>query len=177
MDCSRYLTFKCDMIHRVNKIVCKYFTPFSVVIIRAVYSQVSACSYYLLIFMLELTGKHKYVKLPQLYDISGYGIPWRTWNQIEILHSSRGLPQWMFYLGKWGNPRNKCHPLSKMGLNICQITDGPSGIPKKKHNFVCGNAYARKISGKFIKPITYFSLPRLSNREEKREQVISSLQF
>ncbi|XKL59342.1 hypothetical protein PGB90_000358 [Kerria lacca] len=85
-------------------------------------------------------GKHKYVRLPRLYDISGYGIPWKTWKQIEILHPNRKLPQWMFYLGKWGNPRNKCHPLSRMGLNICEITDGPSGIPKKKQNFLCNDS-------------------------------------
>lgn len=90
-----------------------------------------------MVFAFLFVGKHKYVRLPRLYDVSGYGIPWKTWKQTDIIHSNEKLPSWMFYLGKWGNPRDKCHPLSRIGLNICQITDGPYGILKKRRNFSC----------------------------------------
>lgn len=46
-------------------------------------------------------------------------------------------PNWMKYRGKWGNPKTKCHPLKRIGLHICEITDGPSGIPKKVSHFQC----------------------------------------
>eukprot|EP00102_Acyrthosiphon_pisum_P013400 XP_008182958.2 PREDICTED: LOW QUALITY PROTEIN: vacuolar protein sorting-associated protein 62 [Acyrthosiphon pisum] len=85
-------------------------------------------------------GKHKYVRIPRLYDDSGYGFPWKTWLKVEVLNSSKKLPIWMQYYGKWGNQRSKCHPLSKMGLQICQFTDGPTGIPMKQHDFRCHNA-------------------------------------
>lgn len=90
-----------------------------------------------MVFAFLFAGKHKYVRLPRLYDVSGYGIPWKTWKQTDIIHSNEKLPSWMFYLGKWGNPRDKCHPLSRIGLNICQITDGPHGILRKRRNFSC----------------------------------------
>ncbi len=59
----------------------------------------------------------------------------------------------MFYMGKWGNPRTKCHPLSRMGLNICQINDGPSGILKKKQNFFCDDPpeFSNAVPGKSLK--------------------------
>ncbi|VVC43291.1 Vacuolar protein sorting-associated protein 62 [Cinara cedri] len=85
-------------------------------------------------------GKHKYVRIPRLYDDSGYGMPWKTWTWVEVLKSSKKLPGWMQYYGKWGNPHSKCHPLSKVGLQICQFTDGPTGIPMKPHDFQCQNA-------------------------------------
>ncbi|XP_025410995.1 vacuolar protein sorting-associated protein 62-like [Sipha flava] len=85
-------------------------------------------------------GKHKYVRIPRLYDDSGYGSPWRTWLKVEVLKASGKQPPWMQYYGKWGNPHSKCHPLSKMGLQICQFTDGPTGIPMKPHDFQCRNA-------------------------------------
>ncbi|XP_050526283.1 uncharacterized protein LOC126897006 isoform X1 [Daktulosphaira vitifoliae] len=82
-------------------------------------------------------GKHKYVRLPRLYDDSGFGLPWRTWMNVEMLNTSNKLPLWMHYYGRWGNPHNKCHPLSRMGLQICQFTDGPTGIPMKPYDFQC----------------------------------------
>jgi hypothetical protein len=42
-------------------------------------------------------------------------------------------PNWMKYRGKWGNPKTKCHPLRRIGLHVCEQTDGPTGIPKKLH--------------------------------------------
>ncbi|KAI5707036.1 hypothetical protein M8J76_009597 [Diaphorina citri] len=83
-------------------------------------------------------GKHKYVRLPRLYDVSGYGIPWYTWQRVEIINTALGaFPAWLLFYGKWGNPRSKCHPLSRVGLHICQLADGPTGIPMKKQNFNC----------------------------------------
>ncbi|KAL1461850.1 hypothetical protein WDU94_013717, partial [Cyamophila willieti] len=83
-------------------------------------------------------GKHKYVRLPRLYDVSGYGIPWYTWQRVEIINTALGaFPAWLLFYGKWGNPRSKCHPLSRVGLHICQLSDGPTGIPMKKQNYNC----------------------------------------
>lgn len=83
------------------------------------------------------------MRIPRLYDDSGYGSPWKTWLKVDVLKSTGRLPVWMRYYGKWGNPHRKCHPLSKMGLQICQFTDGPTGIPMKQHDFQCGNATGR----------------------------------
>jgi len=93
-----------------------------------------------LILSIRFTGKHKYVRIPRLYDDSGYGFPWKTWLKVDVLNSSKKLPIWMQYYGKWGNQHSKCHPLSKMGLQICQFTDGPTGIPMKPHDFQCQNS-------------------------------------
>lgn len=82
-------------------------------------------------------GEHRYVRLPRLYDISGYGIAWRTWENIITLQTKETWPRWMFYMGKWGNTKTNCHPLSRMGINICQFVDGPGGIPTKIPNFSC----------------------------------------
>lgn len=46
-------------------------------------------------------------------------------------------PNWMKYRGKWGNPKTKCHPLRRIGLHVCEQTDGPTGIPKKTAHFTC----------------------------------------
>lgn len=88
----------------------------------------------------RIPGKHKYVRIPRLYDDSGYGAPWRTWLNVDVLKSSKKLPSWMHYYGRWGNPHSKCHPFAKMGLQICQFTDGPTGIPMKQHDFQCQNS-------------------------------------
>lgn len=48
-------------------------------------------------------------------------------------------PNWMKYRGKWGNPKTKCHPLKRIGLHVCELTDGPTGIPKKVSHFQCSN--------------------------------------
>lgn len=84
-------------------------------------------------------GKHKFVRLPRLYDESGFGSPWPTWKKVEILPREKqdALPPWMSFKGRWGNPKSNCHPLAKLGINFCQFVDGPTGIPLKKFNFHC----------------------------------------
>uniref|UniRef100_A0AAG5D237 Vacuolar protein sorting-associated protein 62 n=1 Tax=Anopheles atroparvus TaxID=41427 RepID=A0AAG5D237_ANOAO len=88
-------------------------------------------------------GKHKFVRVPRLYDINGFGMPWSTWRNVEIIHENGPngrntlQPKWMKFNGRWGNPKTKCHPLKRIGLHICELTDGPTGIPRKKHHFKC----------------------------------------
>ncbi|XP_032691003.1 uncharacterized protein LOC116853843 [Odontomachus brunneus] len=84
-------------------------------------------------------GKHKFVRVPRLYDESGFGTAWPTWKRLELLseEDNKALPGWMTFKGKWGNPRSNCHPLAKLGFNICEFVDGPTGIPMKKFNFRC----------------------------------------
>ncbi|XP_039432743.1 uncharacterized protein LOC120415324 [Culex pipiens pallens] len=88
-------------------------------------------------------GKHKYVRVPRLYDVNGFGTPWTTWRSVEVIHEgdSRGRtslnPKWLKFNGRWGNPKNRCHPLKRFGLHICEMTDGPTGIPRKKPHFKC----------------------------------------
>lgn len=84
-------------------------------------------------------GKHKFVRLPRLYDESGFGIPWPTWRRLELLNSDNEqfTPAWMTFRGKWGNPRSNCHPLVRLGFNICEFVDGPTGIPMKNGRFQC----------------------------------------
>ncbi|XP_033341958.1 uncharacterized protein LOC117229525 [Megalopta genalis] len=84
-------------------------------------------------------GKHKFVRLPRLYDESGFGTAWPTWKKIELLLKEENsiLPGWMSFRGKWGNPKSNCHPLARLGFNICEFVDGPTGIPMKKTSFRC----------------------------------------
>lgn len=84
-------------------------------------------------------GKHKFVRVPRLYDEGGFGTAWPTWKRFELLSEEDGeaLPGWMTFKGKWGNPSSNCHPLAKLGFNICQFVDGPTGIPMKRFNFRC----------------------------------------
>lgn len=84
-------------------------------------------------------GKHKFVRVPRLYDESGFGTAWPTWKRLELLleEDNEPLPGWMTFKGKWGNPSSNCHPLAKLGFNICEFVDGPTGIPMKKFNFRC----------------------------------------
>ncbi|XP_055536433.1 uncharacterized protein LOC129725061 [Wyeomyia smithii] len=88
-------------------------------------------------------GKHKYVRVPRLYDVNGFGTPWTTWKSVEVIHEndSKGRtalnPKWLKFNGRWGNPKNRCHPLKRFGLHICELTDGPTGIPRKKPHFKC----------------------------------------
>ncbi|XP_050094219.1 uncharacterized protein LOC126576943 [Anopheles aquasalis] len=88
-------------------------------------------------------GKHKFVRVPRLYDINGFGMPWSTWRNVELIHENEAKgrsalrPNWMKFNGRWGNPKTKCHPLKRIGLHICELTDGPTGIPRKKHHFKC----------------------------------------
>ena len=86
-------------------------------------------------------GKHRFVRLPRLYDESGFGIPWPTWRRVEMIQHKHNLhvaaPAWMSFTGKWGNRKSNCHPLAKLGFDICEFVDGPTGIPMKKMNFNC----------------------------------------
>jgi hypothetical protein len=88
-------------------------------------------------------GKHRFVRVPRLYDINGFGQPWFTWKNVEIIYNDtfrgkRSLnPSWMKYRGKWGNPKSQCHPLRKFGLYFCEKSDGPTGIPRKTPHFTC----------------------------------------
>jgi hypothetical protein len=76
-------------------------------------------------------GKHRFVRVPRLYDEGGFGIAWPTWKRLELLseEDNEPLPGWMTFKGKWGNPSSNCHPLAKIGFNICEFVDGPTGIP------------------------------------------------
>ncbi|RLU15371.1 hypothetical protein DMN91_012365 [Ooceraea biroi] len=84
-------------------------------------------------------GKHRFVRVPRLYDEGGFGTAWPTWKRFELLseEDNEALPGWMTFKGKWGNPSSNCHPLAKLGFNICQFVDGPTGIPMKRFNFRC----------------------------------------
>lgn len=53
------------------------------------------------------------------------------------MENDQSTPNWLKFRGKWGNQKSKCHPLTKMGLNLCEISDGPTGIPKKVPHFQC----------------------------------------
>nr|XP_032290299.1 uncharacterized protein LOC6622478 isoform X2 [Drosophila virilis] len=92
-------------------------------------------------------GKHRFVKVARLYDINGFGTPWNTWKAVDISYKNlrsygRSLvPDWLTYRGKWGNPKSKCHPFRRIGLNFCEFTDGPTGIPLKEPHFECGADY------------------------------------
>ncbi|CAD6236170.1 GSCOCG00008084001-RA-CDS [Cotesia congregata] len=87
-------------------------------------------------------GKHKFVRIPRLYDESGFGTPWPTWKNLELIPTENPstAPSWMSFTGKWGNPRSNCHPLVNLGFNICEFVDGPTGIPTKKGRFQCLNS-------------------------------------
>lgn len=32
-------------------------------------------------------GKHRFVRVPRLYDINGFGQPWQTWNNVEVIYN------------------------------------------------------------------------------------------
>ncbi|VEN44793.1 unnamed protein product [Callosobruchus maculatus] len=82
------------------------------------------------------SGEFEYVRVPKLTDSNGYGIPWKTWNNIEIYHLGQGpLPVWMAFKGKWGNPKGNCVLWQKLGL--CEYTEGPSGIIRTNKDFYC----------------------------------------
>ncbi|KAG5892843.1 hypothetical protein JTB14_032436 [Gonioctena quinquepunctata] len=80
-------------------------------------------------------GEHDYIRVPKLTDKNGFGIPWKTWNNIQIYHLGKSvIPHWMSYSGKWGNPKKNCL-LEKLGL--CEYSDGPQGILREKQDFYC----------------------------------------
>ena len=96
-------------------------------------------------------GRHRFVRIPRLYDDSGFGVPWKTWENLKLLKShSYTQRNWLKYRGKWGNQKTRCHPFSKLGINICEITDGPTGIPLKKMNFQCASK-PKKITQRNIR--------------------------
>lgn len=87
-------------------------------------------------------GKHRFVRVPRLFDVNGFGTPWCTWKQVEIAYENERSgqsigPAWLRFNGRWGNPKSKCHPLKKVGLNFCEYFDGPTGIPVKTPHFFC----------------------------------------
>lgn len=32
-------------------------------------------------------GKHRFVRVPRLYDVNGFGIPWQTWKNVEMIYN------------------------------------------------------------------------------------------
>lgn len=94
-------------------------------------------------------GKHRFVRVPRLFDINGFGTPWLTWKNVDIFYENsmktsklndqqqQQRPNWLQFNGRWGNPKSKCHPLKRVGLNFCEHIDGPTGIPQKKPHFYC----------------------------------------
>lgn len=87
-------------------------------------------------------GKHRFVRVARLFDVNGFGTAWPTWKQVEISFDSERTgrsigPEWLRFNGRWGNPKSKCHPLKKLGLNFCEFSDGPTGIPLKQPHFYC----------------------------------------
>lgn len=81
-------------------------------------------------------GEHYYIRVPQLLDKNGYGVPWKTWDSLKMFHMGYSVvPDWLNFKGKWGNPKNKCLLFKKLG--ICELTDGPTGILMKKQDFYC----------------------------------------
>lgn len=81
-------------------------------------------------------GVHDYIRVPRLSDKNGYGIPWKTWNNVQIYHfGSTKIPNWMLFKGKWGNPKSNCFLFKKLGL--CEYTDGPVGLLRNVQDFYC----------------------------------------
>ena len=76
-------------------------------------------------------GVHVYSHLPHLSDVTAAGVPWRTWQRLELLY--RRPPQWLRFLGRWGNPANCWKPFGW----LCSLSDGPTGIPLKEPDFQC----------------------------------------
>lgn len=87
--------------------------------------------------MWSMPGVHRYVRVPRLYDTTGYGSTWETWKNLEIIDFPYLKPRWLYYQGKWGSPKSYCLPLKKVGIDICEFADGPTGIPMKRLNFLC----------------------------------------
>ena len=89
-------------------------------------------------------GVHLYSRLAQLSDVTAAGVPWKTWQRLELLH--RRPPQWLRFLGRWGNPANCWHLLGA----LCALSGGPTGIPLKEADFQCpaGTAAAETATGR-----------------------------
>ncbi|KAJ8958294.1 hypothetical protein NQ318_017440 [Aromia moschata] len=78
--------------------------------------------------MIQFVNRSPHVRAIQQAE---YGIPWKTWNTIEIYHLGNShLPE-----GRWGNPKSNCLLFRKLG--ICEYADGPVGVLRKKRDFYC----------------------------------------
>lgn len=81
-------------------------------------------------------GKFKFMRIPPLYDVTGHGVPWKTWKALQIYDlTDSKLPTWMKFLGKWGNPKSNCFLPDDLG--ICEYNEGPAGIYERKNDFEC----------------------------------------
>lgn len=50
-------------------------------------------------------GKHRFVRVPRLFDVNGFGTPWSTWKNIDISYinerSGRTVgPEWLQFYGR-----------------------------------------------------------------------------
>lgn len=87
-------------------------------------------------------GMHKFVRVPRLYDVNGYGTPWMTWRNTEIIYTDdiakrSFTDHWIHFQGRWGNAKNKCLSLRGIELHFCEFSDGPKGIAKRAPHFQC----------------------------------------
>lgn len=81
-------------------------------------------------------GDHEFIRVPKIWDRTGFGTPWKTWGFIVFYHIGRSeMPPWMSFKGKWGNPKTKCILLKKFGL--CEYTEGPRGLLRDTKDFYC----------------------------------------
>ncbi|XP_037082856.1 putative vacuolar protein sorting-associated protein TDA6 [Pollicipes pollicipes] len=76
-------------------------------------------------------GVQVFSRLAQLSDVTAPGVPWRTWRRLVLLH--RQPPQWLQFLGRWGNPAGCWH----LWRSLCANSGGPTGIPLKVPDFQC----------------------------------------
>ncbi|XP_045467328.1 vacuolar protein sorting-associated protein 62 isoform X1 [Harmonia axyridis] len=79
-------------------------------------------------------GNHTYSVVPKLQDFAGFGNKWETWKNLKIYHMGfDGLPKWISFRGRWGNPRSNCILFKNLGL--CKQADGPFG--PRNSDFTC----------------------------------------
>lgn len=36
-------------------------------------------------------GKHRFVRVPRLYDVNGFGTPWYSWKNIEVIYDNNSI--------------------------------------------------------------------------------------
>lgn len=51
-------------------------------------------------------GKHRFVRVPRLFDVNGFGTPWSTWKNIDFSYanerSGRTMgPEWLQFYGRF----------------------------------------------------------------------------
>ncbi|CAH1109412.1 unnamed protein product [Psylliodes chrysocephalus] len=81
-------------------------------------------------------GEYQYNTVPKLVDKTGYGVPWNTWNNVEIYHLGLdSLPYWIRFRGRWGNPKKNCLLFGE--LEMCEYSDGPEGILRQSQDYNC----------------------------------------